>query len=168
MTIKVQRFGRAALVRSLLYTLPAGATAEQLIATGRLDCSHKQLSNSLGAMCDSGQVRISTTTGNKVWFLTDAMLKLMRTPDATVPPTRTPVECVMRGVPTGSNNSTTVLHRDRERLALAAQIAAFCLNGGTIQVLGNTPFRRELSRRQINDASGDARRTRNAKGDVAA
>lgn len=52
--------------------------------------------------------------------------------------------------PTGSNNSTTVLHKDKERQRIAAELCAYRARGGRIQVLGNTPMRRELSRRQIN------------------
>ncbi|WP_229296431.1 hypothetical protein [Stenotrophomonas nematodicola] len=59
--------------------------------------------------------------------------------------------------PTGSNNSTTVLHKDKDRQQIARQIAAFRKGGGAIEVLGNTPMRREPNRRQINDAAAATR-----------
>lgn len=62
-----------------------------------------------------------------------------------------------RSLPTGSNNSTTCPHKDRERQRIAAELAAFRKSGGQIEVLGNTPTRRELSRRQINDAAASQR-----------
>lgn len=68
-----------------------------------------------------------------------------------------------RSQPTGSNNSTTVLHKDQERQEIAADLAAFRKRGGQIEVLGNTPLRRELSRRQINDAAASQRTGTNTK-----
>jgi hypothetical protein len=112
MTAKIQRHGRAAAIRALLLDRPAGATAEQLIATG-IDCTLKQLNNSLGAMFDADQVRASTTTGNKVWFLTTAMRKLMRGVDDQAATTIAAAARLERSTPTGSNNSTTVLHKIR-------------------------------------------------------
>lgn len=156
MTAKIQRHGRAASIRALLLDHPAGATAEQLLAAG-IDCSLKQLSGSLAAMRDTGQVQASITKGNRVWMLTTTMHRLMRTPDARVEPTRAAVARVMRSAPTGSHNSTTVQHKDRDRAVIADQLAAFRYAGGEIEVLGNTPTRRELSRRQINDAAASQR-----------
>lgn len=159
MTAKIQRHGRAAAIRALLLDRPAGATAEQLLATG-IDCSLKQLNNSLGAMYDADQVRASTTTGNKVWFLTTAMRKLMRgIEDQAAPPVAAAAR-LERSTPTGSNNSTTVLHKDQERRGLARLMADFRKRGGAIQILGTTPIRPSLSRRQINDASAEARNRR--------
>lgn len=64
-----------------------------------------------------------------------------------------PTPAFERSVPTGSHNSTTVQHKDRERAELADLLATFRRAGGKVEVLGNTPVRRELSRRQINDAA---------------
>jgi len=64
-----------------------------------------------------------------------------------------PILAFERSLPTGSHNSTTVQHKDRERAELADLLAAFRRAGGKVEVLGNTPVRRELSRRQINDAA---------------
>jgi hypothetical protein len=165
MTGKIQRFGRAAQIRGLLAALPAGATDEQLLAAG-LECSIKQLNNSLNAMCDSEQVRSTTVAGNRVWSLTTAMLKHMRGDSNGAEPSRQSAARVMRSAPTGSNNSTTVLHKDEERQKLAHLVRAFQKAGGKIEVLGNTGIRPCLSRRQINDASADAR-NRHIKGDGA-
>lgn len=156
MTAKIQRHGRAAEIRALLLDRPAGATAEQLLAAG-IDCSTKQLNSSLAAMCDTGQVQASINRGDRIWMLTPTMHRLMRTPDARVQPTRAAAARVMRSVPTGSHNSTTVQHKDRDRAEIADQLAAFRRAGGKVEVLGNTPTRREMTRREINDASGSQR-----------
>ncbi|MFY0183228.1 hypothetical protein PV767_04000 [Stenotrophomonas rhizophila] len=58
-----------------------------------------------------------------------------------------------RSLPTGSSNSTTCMHKDKDRQRIAADLAAYRKSGGQIEVLGNTPVRQELSRRQINDAA---------------
>jgi len=157
MSAKIQQFGRAAAIRTLLLDLPAGASAEELLAAGTLTCTLKQLNSSLAAMRDTGQVQASVTKGNRVWMLTTTMHRLMRTPDARVEPTRAAVARVMRSAPTGSHNSTTVQHKDRERAVIADQLAAFRRAGGKVEVLGNTPVRQELSRRQINDAAAASR-----------
>lgn len=157
MSAKIQQFGRAAAIRTLLLDLPAGASAEELLAAGTLTCTLKQLNSSLAAMRDTGQLQASVTKGNRVWMLTTTMHRLMRTPDARVEPTRAAVARVMRSVPTGSHNSTTVQHKDRERTVIADQLAAFRRAGGKVEILGNTPVRQELSRRQINDAAAASR-----------
>lgn len=157
MSAKIQQFGRAAAIRTLLLDLPAGASADELLAAGTLTCTLKQLNSSLAAMRDTGQVQASVTKGNRVWMLTATMHRLMRTPDARVEPTRAAVARVMRSAPTGSHNSTTVQHKDRERAVIADQLAAFRRAGGKVEVLGNTPVRQELSRRQINDAAAASR-----------
>lgn len=156
MTGKIQRFGRAAQIRGLLAALPAGATDEQLLATG-LECSLKQLNNSLNAMCDSEQVRSTTVAGNRIWSLTTAMLKLMRGDSDGAEPSREAADRAVRSVPTGSSNSTTVLHKDEERQELAHLVRAFQKAGGNIEVLGNTVVRPCLSRRQVNDARAAGR-----------
>ena len=167
MTAKIQRHGRAAAIRALLLNLPAGATAEQLLAAG-IECSLKQLNNSLGAMFDSDQVRASITTGNKVWFLTTAMQRLMRgSEDQAAPPVAAAAR-LERSLPTGSNNSTTVLHKDQERHELAQLLRNFRQRGGVIEILGATAIRPALSRRQINDAGAEARSKRNATNGAAA
>ncbi len=167
MTAKIQRHGRAAAIRALLLDRPAGATAEHLLATG-IDCTLKQLNNSLGAMFDADQVRASTTTGNKVWFLTTAMRKLMRgVEDQAASPVAAAarLEC---STPTGSNNSTTVLHKDQERQELAKLLADFRNRGGAIEVLGTSAIRPSLTRREINEANAEARNKRTeAKGAAA-
>lgn len=157
MSAKIQQFGRAAAIRTLLLDLPTGASADELLAAGTLTCTLKQLNSSLAAMRDTGQVQASVTKGNRVWMLTTTMHRLMRTPDARVEPTRAAVARVMRSAPTGSHNSTTVQHKDRERAVIADQLAAFRRAGGKVEVLGNTPVRQELSRRQINDAAAASR-----------
>lgn len=91
------------------------------------------------------------------WMLTTTMHRLMRTPDARVEPTRAAVARVMRSAPTGSHNSTTVQHKDRDRAVIAYQLAAFKRAGGKVEILGNTPVRQELSRRQINDVAAASR-----------
>lgn len=65
-----------------------------------------------------------------------------------------------RSVPTGSNNSTTVLHKDLERQTLAQLLEDFQRRGGSIQVLGTSAIRPSLSRRQINEANAQARNKR--------
>jgi hypothetical protein len=157
MSAKIQQFGRAAAIRTLLLDLPAGASADELLAAGTLTCTLKQLNSSLAAMRDTGQVQASITKGNRVWMLTTTMHRLMRTPDARVEPTRAAVVRVMRSAPTGSHNSTTVQHKDRDRAEIADQLAAFHRAGGKVEILGNTPVRQELSRRQINDAAAASR-----------
>lgn len=167
MTAKIQRHGRAAAIRALLLERPAGATAEQLLAAG-LDCSLKHLNSSLGAMHDADQVRASTTTGNKVWFLTTAMRKLMRDIDDQAAPPVAAAARLERSTPTGSNNSTTVLHKDQERQELARLMAEFRKRGGAIQVLGTTAIRPSLTRRQINEANAEARNKRSEANGAAA
>jgi hypothetical protein len=157
MSAKIQQFGRAAAIRALLLDRPAGASDEELLASGTLTCTLKQLNSSLAAMRDTGQVQVSITKGNRVWMLTTTMHRLMRTPDARVEPIRAAVARVMRSAPTGSHNSTTVQHKDRERAVIADQLAAFKRAGGKVEILGNTPDRQELSRRQINDAAAASR-----------
>jgi len=157
MSAKIQQFGRAAAIRTLLLDLPAGASAEELLAAGTLTCTLKQLNSSLGAMRDTGQVQSSITKGNRIWMLTTTMHRLMRTPDARVEPSRAAVTRVIRSAPTGSHNSTTVQHKDRDRAVIADQLAAFRRAGGKVEILGNTPVRQELSRRQINDAAAAGR-----------
>ncbi len=157
MSAKIQQFGRAAAIRALLLDRPAGASDEELLASGTLTCTLKQLNSSLAAMRDTGQVQVSVTKGNRVWMLTTTMHRLMRTPDARVEPTRAAVTRVMRSAPTGSHNSTTVQHKDRDRAVIADQLAAFKRAGGKVEILGNTPVRQELSRRQINDAAAASR-----------
>lgn len=168
MTAQIQRHGRAAILRALLLDRPAGATDEQLLVASKLNCTLKQINASLRAMHDSEQVRVSTTTGNRVWFLTTAMRKLLCMPDDGVAAARTDPPQAVRPAATGSNNCTTVLHKDHERLQIARDIAQFCAAGGRIEKLGVTPTRSSLTRRQINDATGDARRLRQeAKGAAA-
>jgi len=157
MSAKIQQFGRAAAIRALLLDRPAGASDEELLASGTLTCTLKQLNSSLAAMRDTGQVQVSITKGNRVWMLTTTMHRLMRTPDARVESTRAAVARVMRSAPTGSHNSTTVQHKDRDRAVIADQLAAFKRAGGKVEILGNTPVRQELSRRQINDAAAASR-----------
>lgn len=68
-----------------------------------------------------------------------------------------PIKLFERSLPTGSSNSTTCMHKDKERQRIAADLAAYRKSGGQIEVLGNTPVRQELSRRQINDAAAASR-----------
>lgn len=68
-----------------------------------------------------------------------------------------PIQLFERSLPTGSSNSTTFMHKDKERQRIAADLAAYRKSGGQIEVLGNTPVRQELSRRQINDAAAASR-----------
>ncbi|RNK42157.1 hypothetical protein, partial [Xanthomonas vasicola] len=42
--------------------------------------------------------------------------------------------------------------KDRERADLAAHLRAFAKRGGKVQKLGATPVRKNLSRRELNDA----------------
>jgi hypothetical protein len=49
------------------------------------------------------------------------------------------------------------MHKDKDRQRIAADLAAYRKSGGQIEVLGNTPARQELSRRQINDAAAASR-----------
>lgn len=156
MTGKIQRFGRAALIREALAALPAGATDEQLLSAG-IDCSLKQLNNSLKAMCDSEHVRSTTVAGNRVWSLTTAIQRLMGGRGEGAEPSRQAAARVIRSAPTGSNNSTTVLHKDEERQKLAHLVRAFQKAGGKIEILGNTGIRPGLSRRQVNDARAAVR-----------
>lgn len=160
MTARIQRFGRAAQIRTYLATLPPneGATAEQIIAGARLDCTNGKLSSSLSAMCDTGQAVALTWKGKRTWALSGAMHKLMRAQDTQ--PTRRAAASAARPMPTGSNNSTTVLHKDQERQELAHLLAEFRKRGGKIEVLGTTPIRAHMTRRQVNDADGDSRRAR--------
>ncbi len=119
-------------------------------------------------MHDADQVRASTTTGNKVWFLTTAMRKLMRGIDDQAAPPVAAAARLERSTPTGSNNSTTVLHKDQERQELARLMADFRKRGGAIQILGTTAIRPSLTRRQINEANAEARNKRSeAKGAAA-
>lgn len=62
-----------------------------------------------------------------------------------------------RSMPTGSNNSTTVIHKDKERHELAELLASFRKSGGEIEVLGITRLRPNLTRRQVNDARAPGR-----------
>lgn len=62
-----------------------------------------------------------------------------------------------RSMPTGSNNSTTVIHKDKERHELAELLASFRKSGGEIEVLGITRIRPNLTRRQINEARAPGR-----------
>jgi hypothetical protein len=62
-----------------------------------------------------------------------------------------------RSMPTGSNNSTTVIHKDKERHELAELLASFRKSGGEIEVLGITRISPNLTRRQINEARAPGR-----------
>ncbi|QHB73875.1 hypothetical protein GQ674_12810 [Stenotrophomonas sp. 364] len=73
-----------------------------------------------------------------------------------------------RPTPTGSNNSTTVLHKDQERQELEQLLADFRKRGGAIEVLGTTAIRPSLSRRQINEATAEARNKRSEANGAAA
>lgn len=69
------------------------------------------------------------------------------------------IQLFERSLPTGSSNSTTCMHKDKDRQRIAADLAVYRKSGGQIEVLGNTPVRQELSRRQINDAAASSRTT---------
>ncbi|MEA9558426.1 hypothetical protein VC273_21800 [Xanthomonas nasturtii] len=47
---------------------------------------------------------------------------------------------------------STVRHKDRERAELAAHLKAFAKRGGKVQKLGAKSMRKNLSRREVNDA----------------
>lgn len=89
-------------------------------------------------MSDTGQVQASINRGNRIWLLTPTMHGSMHTPDARVQPIRVAAARVMRWVPTGSHNSTTAQHKDRDRAEIADQLAGFRRAGGKVEVLGNT------------------------------
>jgi len=154
MSAKIQRFGRAAQIREALLGLPAGANEDQLLASGKLTCTPKELKSSLAAMVDTDQLRVSTATGDRVWSLTQTMQKLMREANTRATPSRSAAARVVRTTPNGDQYSTTIQHKDRERQALAQLLADFRKAGGEIEVLGTTPIRSSLTRRQVIESSG--------------
>lgn len=150
---KIRSFGRSATLRKLLLDCPAGATADALLGAGQFDCTHKQLHDTLKGMCAAGQVSETRKAGARLWILTDAMRRLMLTPDLVHPPTHAAVAKVMPPSRSISTHSTTIQHKEAERQQLAAELARFRAQGGQIEVLDNTPLRPESTRRQINDAA---------------
>lgn len=68
-----------------------------------------------------------------------------------------PIPAFERSLPTGSHNSTTVQHKDKERHELAELLASFRKRGGEIEVLGISLIRPTLTRRQMNEAGAPAR-----------
>lgn len=156
---KIHSFGRTAKLRGLLLDRPEGAPTDELLSAGGFDCTKRQLHDSLKAMTASGQVCESRTGGRILWVLSDTMRRLMLTPELINPPTRAAVGKVMRPSRSISTHSTTIQHKEAERLELAAKIERFCAKGGRIEVLGATPIRPNLSRRQINHGSAEARTT---------
>ena len=163
---KIHSFGRTAKLRGLLLDRPEGAPTDELLSAGGFDCTKRQLHDSLKAMTASGQVCESRSGGRILWVLSDTMRRLMLTPELVDPPTRAAVENVMRPSRSISTHSTTIQHKEAERLELAAKIERFCAQGGRIEVLGATPIRPNLSRRQINDLSAEARHPRTILHDI--
>lgn len=156
---KLHSFGRTAKLRGLLLNRPEGAPTDELLTAGGFDCTKRQLHDSLKAMTASGQVCESKSAGRILWVLSDTMRRLMLTPELINPPTRAAVEKIMRPNRSISAHSTTIQHKEAERLELAAKIERFCAQGGHIEVLGPTRIRPNLSRRQINYISAETRTT---------
>ncbi|RRU17153.1 hypothetical protein [Stenotrophomonas sp. 278] len=159
MADKIHSFGRTARLRGLLLDRPDGAPTDELLMAGGFDCTKRQLHDSLKAMTASGQVCEIKRAGRILWVLSDTMRRLMLTPELINPPTRTAVEKVMQPSQSISTHSTTIQHKEAERLELAAKIQRFCAQGGCVEVLGASPIRPNLSRRQIGDLTAGARKT---------
>lgn len=146
MTGKRLNSGRAAVLRRILALMPNGATAEELKVAGNLDASNKTISCTLAGMRRGKQVTVEMNGVRGIWKLTPEMLRQYSTPPSAPEPAR--------------RQSSPVTHRpgdftaspdqkEIERQQLAAEIAAFKAAGGVIEVLGNTPTRPLLSRRQV-------------------
>lgn len=144
----IQRQGRAARIREVLVHFPAGATVAQIIAAGGIKATASVVGKSLVSMREQDQVVMSMGNNCVLWalapLLRQAMAALVGRSTAAGPRCPPPMPRMR-----ADDSATTIRHREKDRQALAAQLAAFQKAGGRIEVLGNTPIRPGRTRREV-------------------
>jgi hypothetical protein len=142
---------RAGGVREKLHKVlaahPNGLTTVQLLAAGKLSVPVKNASAVLSQMRTSGQVAGQRCGRECLWTLLPPAIK--PTPaKATAPANAAPDGWASQlATPADDFASTTAQKKARESAAIAEQLADFQRHGGRIEVLGNTPLRKEPSYR---------------------
>lgn len=152
MTARIQRYGRAAKIRDVLFEFPKGATTAEIKAAGVLSDKLNAIGTSLIAMRKSDQVTMSMGLNSIVWSLTPKTRAEMARMAATAAVFNRPRRALPAASARPSDSSTTIRHKDDARAAIADQLDAFRRAGGKVEVLGNTPFKSVMNRRQGNDS----------------
>lgn len=151
MTAKIQRYGRAAKIRDVLFAIPTGATTVEIKAAADLSDRLSAIGTSLVAMRNSDQVTMTMGPNSIVWHLTPkTRAEMVRMAAAALIDRRPRRPLPAASAP--SDSSTTIRHKEDARAAIADQLDAFRRAGGKVEVLGNTPFKSVLNRRQGNDS----------------
>ncbi|OBU50135.1 hypothetical protein [Stenotrophomonas maltophilia] len=138
--------GRAAALRQILALMPNGATAAELKVAGNLEASHKVISCTLVGMRRTKQVTVEMNGVRGIWKLTPEMQRQYSQPPQAPAPARRQLSPIAHRP---SDAVVSPVQKEIERLQLADEIAAFVAAGGVIEVLGNTPSRPLLNRRQV-------------------
>mgnify|MGYP000926022378 CR=1 FL=1 len=160
MAARLHRFGRAAAIRDVLVQFPNGATTAQIRTAGGMEVTAAVIGRSLQNMHAKDQVTMKMADNAILWNLNPRLRQAMaiaaNRPSAANANAPLPTTSSARG--RAGDSTTTVRHREQERLTLAAQVAAFQQAGGKIEVLGNTPLRGNKTRREIIEGSGPSPR----------
>lgn len=152
----IQRHGRAARIREVLVHFPAGATVAQIIAAGGIKATAYAVGKSLVSMREQDQVVMSMGNNRLLWALAPRLRQAMAAMiGRSVAGPRCPPSMPRFRA---DDSATTIRHREKDRQALAAQLAAFQKAGGRIEVLGNTPIRPSRTRREVIQGTGSAAR----------
>lgn len=156
MTGKRLNSGRAAIIRRILALMPNGATVAELKVVGNLEASHKIIGCTLAGMRRGEQVTVEMDGVRGIWKLTPELLRQYSLPPKSPAPPRRQMGPLAQRL---SESAPTQEQKDIERQQIAAEIAAFQAGGGVIEVLGNTPLRPQLNRRQVIEGKPAARAT---------
>lgn len=152
MTAKIQRYGRAAKIRDVLFAIPTGATTAEIKAAADLSDRLSAIGTSLIAMRKSDQVTMAMGPNSIIWHLTPKTRAEMARMAATAAVFNRPRRALPAASARPSDSSTTIRHKEDARVAIADQLDAFRRAGGKVEVLGNTPFKSVMNRRQGNDS----------------
>jgi len=150
-TARIQKYGRAAKIRDVLFAIPTGATTVEIKAAADLSDGLSAIGTSLVAMRKSDQVTMTMGPNSIIWHLTPKtraeMARLAATAAVFNRPRRAPPAPSARP----SDSSTTIRHKDDARTEIAAQLESFRRAGGKIEILGHTPLKSVPNRRTSND-----------------
>lgn len=155
-TAAPQHVGRAEAVRTALASFPQGATIAQIKQAGRINASHQAIGYTLTGLARSGQAVCHRHGVRGIWRLAPhvqhAVAPIRAAPARPSGAATGLVLALQPGQP-ASDSATTARHKEFERQELAAHIAAFEAGGGVIEILGVSPLRPNLGRREANDAA---------------
>ncbi len=148
MSGKLLTTGRAGRIRAVLLLFPEGATAAQVHTAGDFDCNVIAVNDALAAMRRAELVSQKVSGAQRLWRLTPRTVVLMRRAEqAAKQKHATAARRAPAPVDTAAFASTSIQRKDLERAQLKKEMDEFKRRGGRVQVLGNTPIRKDKTYR---------------------